>query len=619
MQKIISELQWSPSGGIILERNATNAVKAAESILVVAGPGAGKTELLAQKAGFLFQTNKCKFPQKILAISFKTDAAANLKERIQLRYSQEYAARFTSLTYDAFAKKILDQFRMALPQELRPEKDYVVEDKNSVDTAFKKAGFVNSSRVTRSKLTSYYESVISTTKLPLDDKSLGSDVWQLLLKGFDNTAACLTFKMINMLAAFILSTNPYILKSLQSTYSYVFLDEFQDTTDLQYDLVKRCFKKSNTIITAVGDGKQRIMIWAGARKTVFEDFQQDFSAVKIPLLMNHRSAPRLVNLQRLMCKSLQESSVNLKTSEKWDESDGDIKLFLSENEELEAKYIVADINDKIADGIEINDICILVKQLPGNYTDAIISELEVHSIRARIENDYQDLIKEFITNLILNTLTVSIKRRSPVEWEYITNAMIELRGVEPSGNPELYYQEHVHLIELLNGISAKLTSDIYKEDFETIIEDIVDFFGLEQIKASYPAYSQGDFFRNTVEKLVSLVWNEFELCNDWICSIENFLGIHSIAIMTIHKSKGLEYNSVYFIGLEDGAFWSFKNQPDEDRCAFFVALSRAKEHLSFSFCSYRSKLRDSNQTHNDINEFFELLRIPDIATVITCE
>ncbi len=74
---------------------------------------------------------------------------------------------------------------------------------------------------------------------------------------------------------------------------------------MQYDLVKMGFQNSNSKITAVGDNKQRIMVWAGARKTIFEDFQQDFNAMKIPLLMNHRSAPRLVDLQKLMYTSLQ--------------------------------------------------------------------------------------------------------------------------------------------------------------------------------------------------------------------------------------------------------------------------------------------------------------------------
>jgi superfamily I DNA/RNA helicase len=82
-----------------------------------------------------------------------------------------------------------------------------------------------------------------------------------------------------------------------------------------------------------------------------------------------------------------------------------------------------------------------------------------------------------------------------------------------------------------------------------------------------------------------------------------------------NKSKGLEYNAVYFIGLEDSAFWNFRNQPDEDRCTFFVALSRAKASVTFTFCKKRTGMKCPMQRHNAINEFFDLLQRPGIAEV----
>ena len=83
--KIINKEIWQPSDGITLEESAKQSVISQNNILVIAGPGAGKTELLAQKATYLLQTNLCKDPQKILAISFKTDSAQNLKERVEKR------------------------------------------------------------------------------------------------------------------------------------------------------------------------------------------------------------------------------------------------------------------------------------------------------------------------------------------------------------------------------------------------------------------------------------------------------------------------------------------------------------------------------------------------------
>ena len=129
--------------------------------LVVAGPGAGKTELLAQKASYLFQTNLCSNPRKILAISFKTDAAANLKERVIKRCGKEIESRFVSVTYDAFSKSILDHFRFALPEEYRPVSDYAVNDDTVIDAAFRRAGYHNPFNLKPGHLKKKYETILS--------------------------------------------------------------------------------------------------------------------------------------------------------------------------------------------------------------------------------------------------------------------------------------------------------------------------------------------------------------------------------------------------------------------------------------------------------------------------
>ena len=94
---------WVPVGVDSLETLADRVVRSNVNYSVIAGPGAGKTELLAQRACYLLQTNQCPYPQKILAISFKKDAAENLKKRVSERCRYENALRFDSLTFDAFS------------------------------------------------------------------------------------------------------------------------------------------------------------------------------------------------------------------------------------------------------------------------------------------------------------------------------------------------------------------------------------------------------------------------------------------------------------------------------------------------------------------------------------
>src|SRR5690606_24351783 len=134
MKRIKPEI-WEPADDMTLESNALNVAKTSENTLVVAGPGAGKTELLAQKASFLLQTNTCPYPYKILAISFKRDAAFNLKERVQKRCGDELSKRFESLTFDSFAKQILDRFKEGLPTGYRISPDYhvVIQDQTVLD------------------------------------------------------------------------------------------------------------------------------------------------------------------------------------------------------------------------------------------------------------------------------------------------------------------------------------------------------------------------------------------------------------------------------------------------------------------------------------------------------
>lgn len=611
MMKIIDKRNWQPSDNILLEESAFQAVTSQNNILVIAGPGAGKTELLAQKATYLLQTNLCKNPRKILAISFKTDAAQNLKERVEKRCGQDAKLRFSSMTYDAFFKRILDHFLYALPEELRPKADYLINDLNIIDQAFIRQGSILNGTIS-SKFNTYYDKTLEETSLPLNLDEFGSRIWSLLLKGFDNHKATLTFNMINKLADYIILTNEQIKLAIQTTYSHVFLDEFQDTTDLQYKFIKDCFLGSNSIITAVGDNKQRIMLWAGAMKNVFEIYNDEFKSDQKVLLMNHRSAPKLVELQRRMYESLQEENLDIKCSEKWNSSDGEINLFISDDEELEANAIANNIEEKICIGIKPNDICIICKQRVQDYSPTIIKVLKEKNICARVEIEYQDLIKEPIIDLILDIISCAINIRQAQKWEKIKETVINIFSID-SNNNSTYEELQEEIFDLKNSIKIMIDQN---RNISEIVDTIKSFLDINRIKAYFPVYSQGSYFDTILDKFIELFNIEYEEANkNWQYAIDNFCGLNSIPIMTIHKSKGLEYSSVYFVGLEDSAFWNFKNQPEEDRCAFFVALSRAKKSITFTFSNMRSSLKYPIQKRKDINEFFELLQRPGIATV----
>jgi uvrD/REP helicase len=614
----VDKEEWCPADGFRLEAEAMDTVVNDKNTLIVAGPGAGKTELLAQRACFLLETNTCRYPKKILAISFKKDAADNLRERVELRCGKELSLRFESKTYDAFAKEIVDRFKNSLAESYRPLNNYKIAETKDIKRAFGIAGLNFGGNQT--EFNRVYGNKLSKNILPLHPNFIDKifiDTWNILLKGSrnDNFESSLTFEMISRLAEYLIRTNRYIKKAIEMTYSHVFLDEFQDTTSIQYDLVKTCFFQTGTIITAVGDSKQRIMLWAGARKSIFADFQNDFLSQKRTLMMNHRSAPRLVEIQKAMYNRLNEGIIDLKTNEKWNQEDGEAYLRLFEDYIKEADVLSEEIDSLISAGIKINEICIIVKQMVDVYSQEIIDKLSQHNIKARNEAVYQDLLKEDVIKILVSFFRLASKDGMPDDWDYIYDILCELDGIDESCNPQII-KDFIRKVELMINDTKKKLNITYEEQFSDLVDSTIKYISYEKFASKFQQYKSRDYFDNLVDQFKRLVWIEYDETKDWIKAIDNFEGKNSIPIMTIHKSKGLEYDTIFFVGLEDSAFWNFKNQPDEDRCAFFVALSRAKRRIDFTFSSNRPTKFSNIQKHDCINEFYELFKNTGIVKKI---
>lgn len=614
----IDKEEWCPADGFRLEAEAMDTVVKDKNTLVVAGPGAGKTELLAQRACFLLESNTCRYPKKILAISFKKDAADNLRERVELRCGKELALRFESKTYDAFAKEIVDRFKNSLDESYRPLNDYNIAQNTDIRRAFEIAGL--NFKGNQSEFNTAYGNKLSKKKLPLHEDDVDKifiDTWNVLLKGDRDNGfkSSLTFEMISRLAEYLIRTNRYIKKAIEMTYSHVFLDEFQDTTSIQYELVKTCFFQTGTIITAVGDNKQRIMLWAGARKSIFEDFQNDFSSQKRTLIMNHRSAPRLVEIQKAMYNRLNEDTIDLKTNEKWNQEDGEAYLRLFGDHIKEADILSEEISSLISTGVKINEICILVKQKVDGYSREIINKLSKYNIKARNEAVYQELLKEDVIKILVSLFRLALNDDRPDDWDYIYDILCELYGIDESCKPQIL-NDFIRKVELMiNDIEINLNI-ANEEQFSELVNSKVGDISYEKFASKFQQYKSKDYFDDLVDEFKRLVWIEYNETKDWIKAIDNFEGKNSIPIMTIHKSKGLEYDTIFFVGLEDSAFWNFKNQPDEDRCAFFVALSRAKRRIDFTFSSNRQMQFSNIQKHDCINEFYELFEDTGIVKKI---
>ncbi|MBO3333588.1 UvrD-helicase domain-containing protein [Clostridium perfringens] len=610
MFNIIDRNKWEPVDGIILEENALEVVKSNRNMLVVAGPGAGKSELLAQRACYLLQTNECKEPNRILALSFKKDAASNISERVVKRCGEELGERFDSMTFDAFSRALVDQFLNAIPKEYRPKRNYelITTDKEMVEI------LKNNKKINLTDNKKYFHIVKKLTEYELPfEKSQNEikELWDYILGSNEEEICYLTFKMIGRLAEYLIRKNPMIKKVLNMTYSHLFLDEYQDTTSMQYKLLKSCFYNTDIVITAVGDDKQRIMVWAGALKDAFNRYKCDFDAIETMLVMNHRSAPRLLTLQKSIYKeffykdSIQDCTI--KNNPKWDDEAGEAYVHIFPNDKIEAIEISAQINKLIESGYNKREICILVKQTPDKYCKDIIENLEKnHNIIARNEMIFQEILKEDLINILNDIIAILINKKSPEEWSRFIDLIMEFNECSLTDIYEIRLLEDSILKNILKfkEVLLKVSSE---EELYKFINDILEFIGIEKLKGKYDNYKNESTFRYYINTYCDLLWREYIKCKKWNKAIENLKGENSIPIMTIHKSKGLEYDVVFFIGLEDGAFWSFENQKDEDFCTFFVALSRAKKRVDFTFSKIRKYTRNYQENRVKIKEFYEIL------------
>lgn len=616
-KNINKSIKWNPVNGLILETEAYESVISNKNILVIAGPGSGKTELLAQRASYLLETNNCKNPKNILAISFKKDSSENLKDRVKERCGKELSRRFVSMTFDAFAKQLLDQFNFSIHEKYRPTTPYSIIDANEVKKTFIQCGI--NPDIYQSTFNSMYLSNMHSQRLPLSDTLdiLYHKVWHNLINEYEdvNSGSKLTFNMISIMVEYLIRTNKYLKNALQMTYSHVFLDEFQDTTSIQYDLLKTCFLNSNTIVTAVGDNKQRIMLWAGARSTIFEDYKNDFSSDSLTLVMNHRSAPRLIELQKLMYGLMNEKEVDLKPNSKWKNTDGEVYLRKFKDHNDEATIVAEEILSLLGEGIKPNDICIIVKQQVDVYGSELIEELSNFGIIARNEAKYQDLLKEEIIKVLISFLKLSLQSVSPDDWYYLYTLVCEINGTDEDTQQEEFHHIALLLQGVIDQFSIKLDG-INRDEFSSEVYNIIRQLTYEKFVSVYHKYESTKYFNSLIDQFIELVWDEYCITSDWKNAIDNFEGVNSIPIMTIHKSKGLEYDTVFFLGLEDSAFWNFKKQSQEDRNAFFVALSRAKRRIDFTFSNERPLRYSTKQEHIVIDEFYKMFESSNIVKMI---
>lgn len=520
---------WKPADGLTLEPNALLAAKEqVRCLALTAGPGAGKTEMLAQRADFLLRTGTCRYPKRILAISFKVDASSNLKERIKRRCGSELATRFDSYTFHAFAKRIIDRFRP------------ILRGVDALNVGYK----IGSQRVTNEQI---------------------------------------TFNELVPLAIEILKSSRLARNAVRQTYSDVFLDEFQDCTSLQYELLKLAFQGTSIRLTAVGDTKQKIMGWAGAMDGIFNAFVADFDAVPLNMYRNFRSKPRLLRLQNEIIRKLDPSSVM--PDDQLAGEEGEVLAWRFEDGQREADYLANMIYAWItADQLAPAEIAVLISKQLDLYADHLMAALAARGIPFRNEQDMQDITVEPAARLIVDYLSCLYGQREPKAWVRLMNQLIPFadEDIQSSARKDIdrLLKQQRKEIALAELVDAPLSG--WWERTSEFLKGV----GIETLVSLSPDYESHDRLKEVVRDARARILELLKLDSDLPKALERFSDDQAVRILTIHKSKGLEFDSVIIMAVENEIFFG---DQDENRCAFFVGVSRAKKRLILTHADKRER------------------------------
>lgn len=520
---------WRPVDGITLEPNAADAVREqTTNAVVVAGPGAGKTELLAQRADFLLTTGGCRYPRRILAISYKVDAARNIRERVRKRCGGQSAARFDSFTFHAFAKRIVDNYRVLLTGNDALDPDYTLDERD---------------RVPRTQI---------------------------------------TFDDLVLLAIDILRRSPHARNTIWQTYTHAFLDEFQDATCNQYTLLKAAFLGGDVVMTAVGDTKQRIMRFAGALDGIMQTFATDFAAQPLMLYQNFRSAPVLRRMQNRMVQVMDPQAAVPITELAGDEGSVEVLPFASAQNEAEA--ITNRIELWLDEGVAPSEIAVLVRQQPHLVCEHLIAELTARGIASRNDQVRQDLTAEPIAAVILSLIRVLADDRRSAAYEHLMRLITRTSLTEEMAlrNARAVSRFLTTKREQLRaGTAARSNSD----EWSTVVNDFLGLITRPVLHALSPEYQRGKRLDQLVEQTVEAFQEELDKDGDPLAALMRLSEDDAVRIMNIHKCKGLEFERVVVLGVEEELFWG--DRIDDQRAEFFVAISRAKHELILTWTQSR--------------------------------
>ena len=607
------------------QRDAVGA--SSGNLLILAGAGSGKTRVLVHRIAWYIATGEAS-PQSILAVTFTNKAAAEMRSRIENLLGQSIRGMWVG-TFHGLCHRLLrahwqdanlpenfqildseDQYRtirrtiraMMLDESQYPPKEAQWYINAQKDKGLRSENINDEGDVTTAQMIQIYKIYQQTC-----ERSGAVDFAELLLR---------TYELFN--------EKESIREYYQQRFNHILVDEFQDTNELQYKWLRLLIGNDNTLF-AVGDDDQSIYSWRGARVENMQAFERDFKNTKLlKLEQNYRSTTTILNAAN---KLIGNNSARLGKNLWTDGEEGElIDIYMAYNETDEARYVVDQIKKAPEQGIVFSDHAILYR------VSAQSRVLEEALLRSKIPYRVYGGVRFYERMEIKNALAyvrIATFQDDDVSFERIINTptrgignktVEELRAIAKNDNCSLWkaafhiiehkllsarainsLEEFIRLIKKMSLTASELTLD---EQVDGIIKlsGLINHFkkekgekglarieNLEELVKAASEFEVGDD-----EELKEMNTMQAFLAHAALESGETQAGDKSncVHLMTLHSAKGLEFPSIYLVGMEEGLFPHQRSSNDlkqleEERRLCYVGITRAKKTLTLTYTQHR--------------------------------
>lgn len=630
-----------------LNNQQAKAVKTVKGpVLIFAGAGTGKTKVITHRIAYLMGVKKID-PRNILAVTFTNKAAREMRERIQgLLGGIKYGRSLWVKTFHSFCLSILRREA----QHLSYKSNFTIADdsiqRNLIKGICNTFGLGNENLDFLAEIKNFKNKFITSDLIKNHgdvDKKL-QDVYieyQRRLKLLNQ----MDFDDIIVNTILLFNERPDLLAKYQKRFMYILVDEYQDTNYVQFILLKALAQKHRNICV-VGDDDQAIYGWRGASIENFGRLNEQFeNMTTIPLEQNYRSSKTILSAAN---NFIAGNSSRLQLKKLWTSGEkGDRISFANfDKDETEAYAVANEIQILLEHNVNPDDIGIMYRM--HSQSRLIEKELVRQSISYQIVKNVSFIDRSEVKD-ILAILRFLCNPNDDESFLRIFGIKTISKGIGDTTVKKLKTKATESQISIwqfvkteLNKIPLKLNITKCLESFKKIISELIivsnDLLPSRVIelaisKVAYYKYLENTFGKDAetvdwkdrkdnVEELIKMaqIFEEKEVNQ---ISLRGFIdqltlleptdeedGKEKINLMTVHSAKGLEFEFVFVIGLEQGIFPLSRNDDsEEERRLFYVAITRAKKKLYFSCSEMKWDIYSRENIFMKTSDFLD--EIPD--------